>query len=463
MEETDMAVVVSSEQNEVAKFKKLKLNIEKHRRRMVKEDLAAKFKDADNPFRLAFVCAMWMTGFDVPSLSTIYLDKPMKNHTLMQTIARANRVYGEKTSALIVDYVNIFRNLQKALAIYGTGSGGGVNPGDTPIKPKSELVKELAKVIAETEEFCREKGIDVDLIIQADKLLKIALISDAVEAILVNDESKKRFLSLTAVVKNLFKAILPDADANKYYEKYALFNTLADKIRSETGAVDISEVLVKVQQLLDESIAAEGFLVREPKKSKLLDLSKINFEALRKKFDRARKHTQIAEMRAAIEAKLHAMLRLNRTRTDYVDRFQRLIDEYNSGAINIEMFYEQLLAFIKALSEEDQRGIVEGLSEEELALFDLLKKPKLAKKEMEQVKLASKKLLDILKREKLVLDWRKRQQTRADVQYTIETMLDEMLPKTYTPDVYKEKCTVAYQHVYDSYYGAGKSVYAEAA
>lgn len=464
MEETDMAVVVSSEQNEVAKFKKLKLNIEKHRRRMVREDLAAKFKDPDNPFRLAFVCAMWMTGFDVPSLSTIYLDKPMKNHTLMQTIARANRVYGDKTSALIVDYVNIFRNLQKALAIYGTGSGGGVNPGDTPIKPKSELVRELEKAINETEVFLNEKDVEIESIIKnEDKLYKIAAIADAVEMILINDESKRRFLSLASVVKNLFKAILPDADANKFYEKYALFNTLADKIRSETGEVDISEVLVKVQQLLDESIAAQGFLIKEHKKRKQLDLSKINFEVLRKKFDKAKKHTQIAEMRAAIEAKLHAMLRLNRTRTDYVERFQRLIDEYNSGAINIEMFYEQLLAFIKTLSEEDQRGIVEGLSEEELALFDLLKKPKLAKKEAEQVKLASKKLLDILKREKLVLDWRKRQQTRADVQYTIETMLDEMLPKTYEPAVYQETCSAAYQHIYDSYYGAGKSVYEEAA
>jgi type I restriction enzyme R subunit len=359
--------------------------------------------------------------------------------------------------------VNIFRNLQKALAIYGTGSGGGVKQGEMPIKPKSELVKDLEKALDETEAFLTEQGVDVELIIKADKLLKIALIADAVEAILVNDESKKRFLALAAVVKNLFQAILPDPDAGRFYDKYALLNILVDKIRSETGEVDISEVLTKVQQLLDESIAAEGFLVKESKKRKQLDLSKINFEALRKKFERNHKHTQIASLRAAIEAKLDAMLRLNRTRTDYVERFQRLIDEYNAGAINIDMFYEQLLAFIKALSEEDQRGIVEGLSEEELALFDLLKKPKLTKKEQDQVKLASKKLLEVLKREKLVLDWRKRQQTRADVQYTIETMLDKMLPKSYTPEVYEEKCHVVYQHVYDSYFGAGKSVYAEAA
>ena len=166
MRETDMAVVVSQEQNEVDKFKKLGLDIAKHRKRMVTEDLATKFKDHDNPFRIVFVCAMWMTGFDVKPLSTIYLDKPMKNHTLMQTIARVNRVFEDKTNGLIVDYIGIFRNLQKALAVYGDT---GDNKGDTPIKPKSELTKGLEQAIKETDTNCKEKGIDTDKIISADK------------------------------------------------------------------------------------------------------------------------------------------------------------------------------------------------------------------------------------------------------------------------------------------------------
>src|SRR6476661_6578181 len=127
--ETDMAVVVSQSQNEIEEFKKKGLDIATHRKRMVKEDLEKKFKKSDDPLRIVFVCAMWITGFDVPSCSTIYLDKPMKNHTLMQTIARANRVWGEKKNGLIVDYVGVFRNLQRALAIYGSGAGGGVQTG----------------------------------------------------------------------------------------------------------------------------------------------------------------------------------------------------------------------------------------------------------------------------------------------------------------------------------------------
>src|ERR1035437_863659 len=126
MRTTDMAVVISQAQNEVAEFKEKGLDIAQHRLRMVKEDMETKFKDPDDPFRLVFVCAMWMTGFDVPSCSTIYLDKPLRNHTLMQTIARANRVFKDKVNGLIVDYVGVFRDLQKALAIYGSASGGGV-------------------------------------------------------------------------------------------------------------------------------------------------------------------------------------------------------------------------------------------------------------------------------------------------------------------------------------------------
>src|SRR6185437_10734739 len=162
-EETDMAVVVSPEQNEIEEFKKKGLDIAVHRKRMVKEDLETKFKNPDDPLRIVFVCAMWITGFDVPSCSTIYLDKPMKNHTLMQTIARANRVWRDKQNGLIVDYVGVFRNLQKALAIYGT-TQGGTKPGDLPIKDKLELVRLLRETIQEAAVFCRERGVDLDAI-----------------------------------------------------------------------------------------------------------------------------------------------------------------------------------------------------------------------------------------------------------------------------------------------------------
>lgn len=246
-----MAVVVSSEQNEVERFKQLGLDIAKHRRRMVKEDLATKFKDPHNPFRIVFVCAMWMTGFDVQSLSTIYLDKPMRNHTLMQTIARANRVFREKPNGLIVDYSGVFRDLEKALAIYGSASGRGIKEGETPIKPKGELIKELEGAISETETFCKEKGVDIHKIIEAEKFEKIKLLGDTVDAILVDEESKSKYLSMSANVRKLYKAILPDPGATRFSEVYVATNIIADKIKSLSPEVDISQTIGKVEELLE--------------------------------------------------------------------------------------------------------------------------------------------------------------------------------------------------------------------
>ncbi len=189
-----------------------------HRKRLLKEDLDTKFKDPNDPLRLVFVCAMWITGFDVPSCSTIYLDKPMRNHTLMQTIARANRVFRNKVNGLIVDYVGVFRNLQKALAVYGSGSGGGINPGESPVKDKQELVELLRVAIATAEGFCAERWIELPAIREVAGFSRVKLLDEAVEAIVENDESKEQYRSLTNNVTKLYKAILPDPLANEFGE-----------------------------------------------------------------------------------------------------------------------------------------------------------------------------------------------------------------------------------------------------
>ncbi|MBM4140462.1 MAG: type I restriction endonuclease subunit R [Nitrospira sp.] len=460
MKETDMAVVVSQEQNEIEKFKKLGLKIEKHRRRMGKEDLATKFKDPNNSFRIVFVCAMWMTGFDVPCLSTMYLDKPMKNHALMQTIARANRVFRDKVNGLLVDYCGIFRNLQKALAIYGTDKGGAT---DSPVKPKAELIRELEDAIVEIEKVCDENNADIRKIADSDRLMQIKYIGDATDALLVNDDTKRRYLALALQVDKLFKAILPDPDAKKYADICTVVRVIAERIRSIIEVdVDIADIKKKIEDLLNETVEVIGHEDYHGTMygKKKIDLSKIDFEALKKKFDKGRKrNTQVAMLEAVIRGKLERLVRLNKMRAEILERFQKMIAEYNAGSMNIEKLFEELLEFVKRLDEEEQRSIKEYLSEEELALFDILKKPKLTNKETEQVKLASKKLLRVLKSEKLILDWRKKQQARAEVLFTIETILDKMLPESYTPEIYRQKCDTTYQHVYDSYYGDNKSVY----
>ncbi len=462
MKETDMAVVVSQSQNEVADFREKGLDIATHRKRMVREEMDVKFKDPNDPFRIVFVCAMWITGFDVPSCSTIYLDKPMRNHTLMQTIARANRVFKDKINGLIVDYVGVFRNLQKALAIYGSASGGGVDEGDTPVRDKQELVADLKESIHQVSLFCRERGVELDQIQSAEALLKIKLIGDAVESIIVNDESKKKYLSMSSTVQELYKAILPDTIANEVSPSVKLIDVIAEKIRALTPPVDISSVLAAVEGVLDKSISTEGYVIREPGAGKgLLDLSRIDFEALKKQFAKGRKRTEAEQLKGAIQIKLLRLVRLNKTRTDYLEKFQQMIDEYNAGSMNVEEFFTQLVGFAQQLNEEEKRTIAEELTEEELALFDILMKPApaLTESDKKKVKRVARELLETLKKEKLVLDWRKKQQSRAAVKVSIEEMLDS-LPDAYTKDLYQQKCEVVYQHVFDSYVGLGKGVYA---
>lgn len=465
MRETDMAVVVSSSQNEVAELKKKGVDIVPHRQRMVKEDLDTKFKDPDDLFRLVFVCAMWMTGFDVPSCSAIYLDKPMRNHTLMQTIARANRVFKDKVNGLIVDYVGVFRNLQRALAIYGSGSGGGVKPGEEPVKEKAELVAMLKTAIAQTIQFLQEVSVKVEPIIAAKGFERVKLLDEAVGAVLVNDTTKKRFINLSNTVNRIFKAILPDPEANEFVPVCALFRVIQLKIEALQPEADVSRIMGEVEDLLDENITAKGYVILGSStpdgKKKLIDLSEIDFKALKKEFAKERRRIEIEKLRGAINSALDKMVRLNKTRVDYLEKFQQMIDEYNQGAANLEEFFERLLKFVNELQQEEKRGISEGLSEEELAVFDLITKPemKLIKKEEGQVKSIARELLETLKREKLVLDWRKTQATRAAVRVAVEDKLDE-LPRVFTREIYTQKCNAVYQHIFESYYGEGRSVYA---
>jgi type I restriction enzyme R subunit len=483
LETTDMAVVVSSSQNEEADFKKKGLDIMPHRKRLVHESpgLDDKFKDADNPLRIVFVCAMWITGFDAPSCSTIYLDKPMKNHTLMQTIARANRVFGKKNNGLIVDYIGVFKNLQKALAIYGSASGGGIEEGDVPVKPKAALLEQLRGAIAEATEFCTVKGIDLSRFQTTQTAFeRTKLWADAVEAILVNDDSKRTYFSLAGNITRLYKAILPDPDANEFTATEAFFSRLSQEIRNEVPDVDISEVKAEVEALLDSSITAENYVISSSatqsgkvselagtyqiREKPLIDLSQLDFEALKAEFAKGYQRTQAEKLKGTLNRKLQQMISLNHSRVNYLEKFQKMIEGYNNDSRNVELFFNSLIDFAQELEAEDKRAIAENLTEEELAIFDLLTKPEIAlsKKEEQAVKQVAQQLLDTLKQEKLVLDWRKRQQSRASVRLTIEETLDQ-LPETYSAETYEQKCEQIYQHVYESYQGQGKSIYNSAA
>ena len=462
MEETDMGVVVSQSQNEIDDLRQKGADIVPHRRRMVTEDLDTKFKDPDDPFRIVFVCSMWSTGFDVPSCSTIYLDKPQRNHTLMQTIARANRVFRDKVNGLIVDYIGVFRDLEKALATY---AGEDDTDGGDPIVDKSKLVEMLREATVEINAFCMGIGVDLFAINEAEAFEKTELIDDAVNKIVANDGTKREYLQLAGNLTRLYKAILPDPGAQEFVPTCSLVTIIGKKIRNLTASADISEVMGEVEGLLDRSVAPEGYVIEEKEHEwetdKLVDLSEIDFEALRKRFATKHKRIEAEKLRVAIKGKLTQLVHVNRTRMDFQEKFEEMIAEYNDGRISVDLHFEELIRLAGALNEEEKRAVGERLTEEELTLFDYLTRSEenLTTAERDEVKDVSRKLLETLKREKLVLDWRKKQQSRADVRLTIQKILDELLPECYSEKLYDQKCEAVYQHIYDSYYGDGSSVY----
>lgn len=294
---------------------------------------------------LVFVCAMWITGFDVPTCSTIDLDKPMRAHTLMQTIARANRVASGKESGLIVDYVGIFRALQSALATYARPSVGGVRGEggeggeNSPILDKTELVAALQTALNEAAAFAEVRGVRLEAIAHAQGFYRIGLIDDAVEAFLESEADKKLYLQLASRVAQLFRAILPDPQANELAPLAVLVSYLAAKIHAETDPPDISAVMGDVEQLLNDSIATEGYRIGPASKPEaLVNLSEIDFAALQARFATGHKRTEAEKLRQLIAGRLAQMLQVNSARIDLAEKFQQLIDAYNAGSRNIELF-----------------------------------------------------------------------------------------------------------------------------
>jgi len=463
MQTTDMAVVVSQAQNEIATLDKLGLDIRPHRARMNNEDLAEKFKSADDPLRLVFVCAMWMTGFDAPSVATIYLDRPMRNHTLMQTIARANRVFPDKDNGLIVDYIGVFRNLEKALAIYGAANADV----DSPIQDLDALVAALNASVDALVELCASNGVDLIAMRDATGFAHIALRDAAVEALLVDDDTRTAFLAAARHVRKLFKALLPDTKAAAQQNTVSAIRVLAERVAdvSRPPKADLDAISDAVDALLDRSVGAEEYVIRAAAEGSepdpLIDLSKIDFDKLAAAFA-GRKRAETDRLAALLKQRAIAAAARNPTRYDLVQRIEELIADYNAGSVNIDAYLHRLIELSKTLTDEEQRSVTEELTEEELAVFDLLTKPEpvLNDAERDVVKASAKKLLSRL-HDKLVLDWRRRAATTADVRVTIRDVLDADLPAhPYPPQVFDLKVQAVFDHVISAYGDDGSSVYA---
>jgi len=466
MRAVEMAVVISEDAGEEEKFKKQKLEIKSHRERMNRvdehgHDIEYNFKEAEHPLQLVFVCAMWLTGFDAPTVSTMYLDKPMKDHTLMQTIARANRVTSfkinnvEKKNGELVDYYNVFRNMKEALKDYARGQEGLET---LPVQDKKELFSLLEDSVLQAMEFCQDKDIDLKAILASDDIFKkVGLFEKYADRLLTNDEWRKAFAVYENTTTSLFEACKPEILGNPIVRSVAVFQYLRGVIDAVVEQADIDSVSVRISELLDESLVVEEsgdlihakpeFVIKQS--GKTWDLSNLDFEKLGAEFKEANyKNIEIADLRAFIQHKLEQMMKENATRADFAQRLQEIVDRYNSGSSSADNYFDELVQFTKDLKDESERHIREGLTEDELEIFDLLKKEKMTKDETQRVRLAAKSLLHRLLKEPppvLIQDWFKDTQSKERVKSTVQEILNVHLPESYDRALFTKKCDTVFE------------------
>ena len=466
MNGVEMAVVVSEEADEEKKFADMGLDITKHRKKMNSitpdgKDIEDRFKDPNDNLQLVFVCAMWLTGFDVPNLSTLYLDKPMKSHTLMQAIARTNRVYPGKSCGIIVDYVNVFKYMQKALTEYATGSDGEV----FPAKDIDKLINYIDETIDEANTYLLELGINIDNITNdSDTFDRLDKLRAAYNTIIAKDESKEKFKVILNTLINLYDAAKPEIFekhwSNPKFSPLAYLHGLFFNLINDEK---IKRARLRMIKLLDDSVSANEEFIKHVRKddgeyviynSKIIDLSKIDIDELKKEIKTAQyKSIEIDDLKNFIDKALEQMLKKNCTRSKFADRYKRIIDAYNSGGTENEDYFEQLTKLVAELKEEENRANVEGLNEEELEIYDLLiTDKKLSKADEQKVKLSAKNLYTKLIAQKdslLVVDWYKDEQPKAKVKSAIKSSLDETLPESYDVSSFNAKTELLLNHFID--------------
>jgi type I restriction enzyme, R subunit len=460
MESTQIAINISEAQNEVRDFAKWGFDIVPHRdlikrgftdpsgKNLTLEDA---FKKAEHPFRIAVVCAMWLTGFDVECLSTLYIDKPMKAHTLMQAIARANRVYPGKDCGVIVDYNGMLKSLRKALAQYAVGDDDALPP-DELAEPIEKLVASLIDALDVIEKFLADLGFDVRRFAGAKGFSRIAVIKDGMNAVCATDETRSRFEIMSRELFSRFRALITEPSIYAYAERHDNIEAIYKKLSEKRDAADVTAVVKELHRIVNAAIRAAG-PGDDHAEGLTIDLSQIDFEKLKEEFAKVpRKNIALQDIRDVVEKKLQAVVSTNPLLMDYYKRYQEIIADYNreKDRSTIEKTFAELMALAGRLDEEQLRAVEEGLSKEELAIFDLLKNEKLSKKDCEIVKQASKSLLmrirELLASMRL---WTRNAQTQAEVETSILDWLFETLPSPpFTEEETNRLADRLYEHVW---------------
>ena len=453
MEETEMAVVISQEQNEIQTFKKWGLDIQYHRNKMVKNELDKDFKDSANPLRVVFVCAMWLTGFDVKCLSCLYLDKPLKAHTLMQTIARANRVAEGKSNGLIIDYIGIVKALRKALADY-TANIGCIY-GTDPTVDKVKLIERILDTLEKAKLFLAERGFVLQDLICSYDFPKMYYLQKGANIVCGTVEERKTFSAYASELNRLMKYTDRDDIDRNVRKAYEAVAAIYAEIKKKRKHINITDLMVEINNIISDYVEIEhSYMINE--EVKRFDISGIDFDLLRREFAKVKNQNLLMrDLEEIIQLKLDRMLFTNPERINYYERYQKIIDDYNSeqDRATIEKTFMDLMDLANKMNQEEQRYVREGFkSDEELTLYDMLFRNDLNKNDIKKLKTVAAELLNKIKAKISEYDhWTDKQETKAAVDNLIRDTLWAELPECYDEASiwgYRQRI---YEYVYTHY------------
>ncbi|MDP2751311.1 MAG: DUF3387 domain-containing protein, partial [Rhodocyclaceae bacterium] len=372
-------------------------------------------------------------------------------------IARANRINEGKNNGLIVDYCGILKHLRKALATFAGTQPEGEGGETDPARPDEELLADLAEAIALVRAFLADRHVKLDDVIDKTGFARNGAILACKEAANENDESRKRFEVMCREVFKKFKASINVQGVNALRADRDAINIVYKSLQQDREKADITDIIRQLHQVVNDAIETRDSGPESIRGT--YDISRIDFDRLRKEFERSpRKNTTVQNLRQAVEKRLQRLLLQNPLRTDFQQHYEQIVSEYNreKDRVTIEKTFEALFTLVEELDDEERRAVREGLDEESLAVFDLLKKPDLSSAEIKRIKGVAVELLATLKAEKLRIDhWQDKEATRDAVRLAIRDFLwseSSGLPVDhYTEDDVQAKAEDVYGHVFRVY------------
>ena len=384
--------------------------------------LARRFKDPNDELELVIVRDMWLTGFDVPCLHTMYVDKPMSGHTLMQAIARVNRVFRDKPGGLVVDYLGIADSLKRALAVYAESGGQGSAAIDQDeavavMKEKYEVVQGILH------------GFDYRSLLTADTAARMQGVADAMEFILGQEDGKKRYLQAVAALSKAFALAVPHEEALAIRDEVGLFQEIrASLVKATVSSAERTpeEIEAAVQQLVSRAVSGREvvdiFAVAGLDKP---DISILSDEFLAEVRALPQKNLAVETLRKLLQDEIKVRLRKNvvQSRT-FAEMLEEALNKYHNRAIAAAQVIEELINIAKEMREAQRRGEKLGLSEDEAAFYDALAANESAVEVLgdETLKKIAQELVDRV-RKSVTVDWSRRENARAQLRVLVKRIL----------------------------------------